>query len=250
MAIILECQNISKAFGGIAALTNINLRVEEGRILGIIGPNGAGKTTLFNVISGALRPTRGKVLFQGREISGLGPDRVCRLGISRTYQLARPFASLTALENVLVGVCFGRNSPPPRNRRVDLAMAELEFVGLAAKADQPAENLTLVEKKHLEIARALGTDPKVILLDEVVSGLTPSETAGIIDTIKAIQRRGITVMMIEHILRVVMELCDSVLVLHFGTQIAHDRPAEVVKDPQVIEAYLGRGERDSVGCRG
>lgn len=242
MAIILECHNISKTFDGLAALTNINLSVEEGPILGIIGPNGAGKTTLFNVIAGALRPTAGKVLFQGREISGLGPDLICRRGISRTYQSVRPFASLTALDNVLVGVCFGRNSPPPRNGRVDLAMAELEFVGLAEKANHPAENLTPVEKKLLELARALGTDPKLILLDEVVSGLTPSETAGVINIIRAIQRRGITVMMIEHLVKVVMELCDSVLVLNFGTRIAYGRPTEVVKNPLVIEAYLGRRE--------
>ncbi len=242
MATVLECQNVYKLFGGVVALSNINLRVEEGRILGIIGPNGAGKTTLFNIISGALTPTKGRVFFQGRDISGVGANRICRLGIARTYQLVRPFAALTALENVLVGVCFGRSSRPPRGRRVPLAMTELEFVGLAAKAYQPAANLTLVEKKHLEIARALGTNPSVILLDEVVSGLSPGEAAHVIDTIREIQRRGITVVMIEHVLRVVMELCHAVLVLHFGVQLAYDCPEAVVKDKQVIEAYLGRDD--------
>ncbi|MFH0823635.1 MAG: ABC transporter ATP-binding protein [Pseudomonadota bacterium] len=239
MTIVLECQGIFKVFGGLQALSDINLRVEEGPILGIIGPNGAGKTTLFNIIAGELSPTAGGVMFQGRKITGLGTDRICRLGVSRTYQTPRPFSSLTAMENVLVGVCFGRTGTPHRRRGVSFAMAELEFVGLAAKADQPAGSLNLEEKKRLEIARALGTDPKVILLDEIFAGLSRDETGRVVEIVRDIQRRGITVIMIEHVMRVVMELCRSVFVLSFGMKLAQGNPAEVVKDRRVVEAYLG-----------
>jgi branched-chain amino acid transport system ATP-binding protein len=242
MTSILECRKVHRYFGGLTALCDVDLQVEEGSILGIIGPNGAGKTTLFNIISGALTPTMGQVFFQGRDISGLGANRICRLGIARTYQLVRPFASLTALENVLVGVGFGRATPMPRSQRVGTAMAELEFVGLADKAEHPAESLTLVERKHLEIARALGTDPKLLLLDEVVSGLSPTECLVISKTIRDIQGRGITVIMIEHVLKVVMELCQAVMVLHFGSRLAYGPPAEIVQNREVIEAYLGDDE--------
>jgi len=239
MGAILECQNINKLFGGLIALANVDFSLEEGDILGVIGPNGAGKTTLFNVISGAFKPTSGEVLFRGKRITGLGSNRICRMGIARTYQLVRPFASLTALENVLVGISFGRESLPPSNERVAGALSELNFVGLGAKADEEAANLTLVEKKRLEIARALATEPRVLLLDEVVSGLTPSEVVTVIETIREIRRRGITVVMIEHVLKVVMELCRTIMVLHYGTRIAYGSPTEVVQDPQVISAYLG-----------
>ena len=158
----IECVRVSKSFGGLKALTDISIQVNEGEILGIIGPNGAGKTTLFNVISGAIPPTGGEVFFRGRSLSGMDSARVCRLGIARTYQLVRPFHSLTTLENVLIGISFGRTELPPRDKRISEAMDILDFVGLAARANKVASELTLVEKKHLEIARALGTSPDVL----------------------------------------------------------------------------------------
>jgi branched-chain amino acid transport system ATP-binding protein len=244
---VLECRNIHKHFGGLNALANINLGVSQGEILGIIGPNGAGKTTLFNIMSGALRPSAGEIYFKEKNITKLGPHRICRLGIARTYQLVRPFASLTSLENVMVGLCFGRTAPCPSGKRVQEALELLNLVGLTAKANEAAENLTLVDKKHLEIARALATDPEVLLLDEVVSGLTSSETSYLINTILEIAKRGITIILIEHVLRVVMELCHRVMVLHYGVQIAHGSPLEVINNEHVIEAYLGNAAQDEGG---
>lgn len=244
MTYFLECKNIAKNFGGLAALTNINLRVMEGEILGIIGPNGAGKTTLFNIISGAMPPTYGEVFFRDQGLSGMGVAHVCRLGIARTYQIVRPFNSLTTLENVLIGLSFGRTHPPSHDKRVTEAMNILEFMGLGTKANHAAESLTLVEKKHLEIARAMATSPEILLLDEVVSGLTPTEMLRTIDTIRQIQASGITVIMIEHVLKVVMDLCQRVVVLNYGVQIAEGSPKEVVNNPEVVEAYLGKFEMD------
>jgi len=242
MSSLLECRGISKIFGGIEALMKVDLKVAPNTITGVIGPNGAGKTTLFNIISGALLPTEGEVIFKGKKISGMGPARVCRLGVARTYQLVRPFNSLSAMENVLIGLGFGRAEPMAKKDRVNEAFRILRMVGLEGKMNHVAEGLTLVEKKHLEIARALATAPEILLLDEVVSGLNPTEVSRTIQTIQQIQESGITVIMIEHILKVVMALCQRVVVLNYGIQIAEGSPQEVVADEAVIEAYIGRFE--------
>jgi len=244
MTYLLECKKIAKNFGGLEALKDINIRVMEGEILGIIGPNGAGKTTLFNIISGAMPPTYGEVFFKGEGLSEMSAAQVCRLGIARTYQIVRPFNSLTTLENVLIGLSFGRIHPPSHDKRITEAMNILEFMGLGTKANHAAESLTLVEKKHLEIARAMATLPEILLLDEVVSGLTPTEMLRAIDTIRQIQATGITVIMIEHVLKVVMELCQRVIILNYGAQIAEGSPKEVINNPKVVEAYIGKFEMD------
>ncbi len=236
----LECRKIYKQFGGLEALRDVNLSVRHGEILGVIGPNGAGKTTLFNIISGAIAPSRGSVHFKGRDVTGLGVATVCKMGIARTYQQVCPFNSLTALENVLIGLYFGRSSPPTSPEGVRTARELLDFVGLEGKHERQAEALTLVEKKHLEIARALGTSPEILLLDEVISGLTPTEMLQTMKTIRRIREAGVTVLMIEHVLRAVMELCDRVMVLNYGVRIAEGTPREVVRNPGVVEAYLGR----------
>ncbi|MCD6305379.1 MAG: hypothetical protein B1H11_07270 [Desulfobacteraceae bacterium 4484_190.1] len=242
MSRFLECRKISKVFGGIKALNNVSLSVAPHSIVGVIGPNGAGKTTLFNIISGSLLPSTGEVIFKGKRISGMGPARVCRLGIARTYQLVRPFNSLSAMENVMIGLAFGRAEPVARRARVAEAFKILQMVGLEGKTNHAAEGLTLVEKKHLEIARALATAPQILLLDEVVSGLNPTEITRTVDTIKQIQKRGITIIMVEHILKVVMALCERVVVLNYGVQIAEGTPEQVVLDEAVIEAYIGSFE--------
>ncbi len=225
-------------------MTDIDLTVETGEILGVIGPNGAGKTTLFNILAGAIPPTEGSVFFKGRDVTDLDDGRMCRLGVSRTWQQVRPFYSLTALENVLVGISFGRPDPPARKAGVVEAMEILAFMGLESRAHLPANRLTLAERKHLEIARALGAAPEVLLLDEVVSGLTPTEVARVIDAIRRIQARHITIVMIEHVLKVIMELCRRVVVLDFGVQIARGAPREVVRNPEVAKAYIGKYEMD------
>ena len=240
MSPFFECREISKTFGGIEALTHVDLKVEPNSITGVIGPNGAGKTTLFNIISGALLPTAGEVVFRGKKISGMGPARVCRLGVARTYQLVRPFNSLSTIENVLIGLGFGRAKPMVKKDRAAEALRILKMVGLENKMNQVAEGLTLVEKKHLEIARALATAPELLLLDEVVSGLNPTEVTRTIETIQQIRKSGVTIIMIEHILKVVMALCERVVVLNYGVQIAAGSPQEVVSDEAVIEAYIGR----------
>ena len=242
MAHFLECRNITKIFGGIKALSDVQLKVEPNSITGVIGPNGAGKTTLFNIISGTFPPTSGHVMFKGKKISGMSPAKICRLGIARTYQLVRPFNSLSAMENVMIGLGFGRAEPMNKKDRVTEAFRILQMVGLENKVNHVAEGLTLVEKKHLEIARALATAPEILLLDEVVSGLNPTEVSKTVATIRQIQESGTTVIMIEHILKVVITLCQRVVVLNYGVQIAEGPPKDVIRDAAVVEAYIGKSE--------
>jgi branched-chain amino acid transport system ATP-binding protein len=235
---IIEVNGITRYFGGLRALHNISFTLEKGEILGLIGPNGAGKTTLFNIIAGTFPPSSGSIRFDGEEITSQGSRQICHKGISRTYQLVRTFSNLTVYENVLVGLYFGKprdGGGATEKEACDL----LRLTGLFQKANIPARSLTLVGRKQLEIARALATRPKVLLLDEAISGLNPTETESMMGLIRNIQGRGITVFMIEHIMKAVMGLSDRILVLNFGELIAQGTPEQVSKNKDVIEAYLG-----------
>ncbi len=235
---ILEVRDITKRFGGLQALSEVTFDLTAGEILGLIGPNGAGKTTLFNVINGVFAPDNGKVIFRGEDITGLPSYEVARRGLARAYQVVRPLSDLSVRENVMVGACFGRErfGLAEASRAADEVLAQ---VGLAEKASLLAGSLNVAEKKRLELARALGSQPYLLLLDEVLAGLNPAEIAGMLEIIHRIREGGITILMIEHVMQAVMNVSDRVLVLDYGELIAQGPPQEVVNDPLVIEAYLG-----------
>jgi branched-chain amino acid transport system ATP-binding protein len=237
MAALLEIAGLSKNFSGLRAVADVSFGVPAGEIFAIIGPNGAGKTTLFNLIAGVMAPDTGTIFFQGERISGLPPHEVCRRGIGRTFQLVRPFPALTVEENVLVGALLRRPDVSSALRRAHEVLSQLE---LFDKREQPASSLTLPDRKRLEVARALATEPTLLLLDEVMAGLRPTETDRMVDILRRINRdTGLTVLLIEHVMRAVMSVATRVLVLHHGAAIAEGPPEAVVRDPAVVQSYLG-----------
>jgi branched-chain amino acid transport system ATP-binding protein len=235
---ILQVTGVSKRFGGLQALIRVTFDLPEKQILGLIGPNGAGKTTLFNVINGVYTPDEGRVIFQDKDITGKKPYDLAKRGLARTHQIVRPLNDLTVLENVMVGSCFGREEKGLAEA-ASIAQEVLQFVGLAERTDQLAGNLNVAQKKRLEMARALASRPYLLLLDEVLAGLNPSEIGTMVETIREIREQGVTIIMIEHVMHALMNVSDRILVLDYGQQIAEGTPQEIANNEQVIEAYLG-----------
>jgi branched-chain amino acid transport system ATP-binding protein len=239
---MLQVEQVSKEFRGLRALHNVSFAIEPGKITGLIGPNGAGKTTLFNVVSGVFRPTAGKVIFAGKDVTGLAPYERCRMGMARTFQIMKPLPYMSVLDNVIAGCMFGRHNfsslAPARATALDI----LEFTGMTRRKDVLAKELGTADKKRLELARALGTKPSLLLLDEVMSGLNHTESDECVQLIRKINQTGVTVLLIEHVMQAVVNLCEKIVVLHHGEKIAEGTADKVMNDPLVIEVYLGKEE--------
>jgi branched-chain amino acid transport system ATP-binding protein len=235
---VLEGVGVTKCFGGRKAVDNVDFDVEGGEILGLIGPNGAGKTTLFNLISGSIPMDSGTITYEGTRISGLKPFSICRMGLGRTFQTAKNFPDLTVYQNVLMGAVFGKNRIPEREAE-EITEQVLEFVGLSDSADKSMKDITLAFQKRVEVARAMATRPKLLMLDEMMAGLNPTEVGDAMELVTRIRDSGVTIIMIEHVMKAIMSMCDRILVLHHGQKIAEGTPAEIAASPVVIEVYLG-----------
>jgi branched-chain amino acid transport system ATP-binding protein len=234
--VLLRVARLGKRFGGVQAVQNLDFEVRRGKVVGLIGPNGAGKTTLFSLIGGAEKPTSGTIEFEGRLINGLRPSRIAQLGIARTFQIVRPLARLTVLENVMIGAyCRVAGRASAR----EIALHWLEFTGLIHRKDALSRSLTIADRKRLEITRALATQPRLLLLDEVMAGLTPTETEAAVDLLQRLRETGLSMVIIEHVMRVIMSVSDSLIVLNYGQKISSGDPQTVANDPAVIRAYLG-----------
>ena len=237
---LLEVRDLGKRFGGLTALSGVSFSVAAGETVGIMGANGAGKTTLFSLVAGNARPSAGTIAFAGGRIDGLSPDRICRLGIARTFQIVKPFPGLTVLENLRTAAMFGRAGLHDRREADAAAMAVLEEVGMAALASAPAATLTLAGQKRLEVARAIATGARLVLLDEVMAGLTATEVAQMLDTLRRVRdARGLTLIVIEHVMQALMKLCARIVVLHHGERIAEGTPEAIGNDPRVLSVYFG-----------
>ncbi|MCX8116786.1 MAG: ABC transporter ATP-binding protein [Desulfobacterota bacterium] len=243
MSPILEARGLTKSFGGLTAVKKVDFHLEEGEIVGLIGPNGAGKTTLFNLVTGLYPPDEGSILFNSIPLRSLKPFEICRLGIGRTFQIVRPFLKMTCLENVLVGIIGRGEGRASLREKEEEAKDHLNFVGLGGREKVLANDLTLIDKKRLEMARALATRPKLLLLDEVLAGLNPSEVLQALTLIEAIRsQKGMTIFWIEHVMGAIMKGSDRILVLDQGEKIREGKPEEIISDPRVIEAYLGESD--------
>ncbi len=235
---MLEATGVSKAFGGLTAVSQVDIHVDEGEILGLIGPNGAGKTTLFNLLSGAIQMDSGTVVFDGKKISGMKPNQICRLGVGRSFQAAKNFAGMPVHQNVMMGALFGKkgHTAAQASKIVDEV---LDFTGLTAQRDKMVPDIPLAHQKRLEVARALATQPKLLLMDEMMAGLNPSEVGDAMALVTKIRESGITIIMIEHVMKAIMSICGRIVVLHHGAKIAEGSPQEITTSKTVIEVYLG-----------
>jgi len=238
--LFLDVVKLTKSFGGLTAVNRLDIAVHEGEILGLIGPNGSGKTTLFSLITGFLKPDSGGIYFKGKDITGLKPHKICESGVVRTFQLVRPFSKITAAENVMVGRIYGRNPAPGLSEALEESKEILGYVGLGEKWDIVAGKLTLPDRKRLELARALAAKPHLLLLDEIMAGLNPAEAEEAIKLVRNIRDSGVTVIMVEHNIRVVMRISSRVTVISSGEKIFEGPPREAGKDQRVIKSYLGR----------
>jgi branched-chain amino acid transport system ATP-binding protein len=236
---ILEGQGLTKYFGGLAAVSNVDFHIDQGEIVGLIGPNGAGKTTLFDLISAALAPKSGLIRFKGENITGLKPHQICRQGLARTFQSVKIFPNMPVMNNVALGVHFGTLERVTSTQATEEVARLLEFVGLSGMAVVPAKDLTLANQKLLEVARALATKPEVLLLDEIMAGLNSTETVQAIELVSKMRAQGITIFMIEHVMKAIMSVCDRIIVLHHGKKIAEGTPQEIATSETVVKVYLG-----------